>query len=210
MHEAAIIKEEQTGIPEGENVHSTQYLTFQIAGESYAISVLQVKEILPFETITAVPSTPRSIRGVINLRGAVVPVVDLAVKFGLPESEITKWTCIVIVEADLAGEQTVMGVMTDAVSQVVEFQPGDIEAPPAFGTNVKTDYLVGMGSEEKKFVLILDIDAVLSAEELMMASLLAESEAEPSLAEPGESDEPSEEAEESEAPSGANDAKSRA
>jgi purine-binding chemotaxis protein CheW len=176
MSEAAIVQEEHTGAPESERALPTQYLTFKIAGENYAIGVLQVKEILRFETITQVPSTPPSIRGVINLRGSVVPVVDLAVKFGLPESQITKWSCIVIVEADLDGEQTVMGVMADAVSQVVEFLPGDIQPPPPFGTNVSTDYLVGMGNDEKKFVLILDINKVLTAEELMTASHLATDE----------------------------------
>ena len=106
------------------------------------------------------------------------PVVDLAMKFGLPETGVTKRTCIVIVEADLDGERTVMGVMADAVSQVIEFQPEDIEEPPSFGTGVEVDYLLGMGKVGKKFVLILDIDKVLSAEELVtVASLQAEAEA---------------------------------
>ncbi len=176
MSGEALVQEEHRGAPESERVQSIQYLTFRIAGETYAIGVLQVKEILCFETITQVPSTPRSVRGVINLRGSVVPVVDLAVKFGLPESPITRLSCIVIVEVDLDGEQTVMGVMTDSVSQVVEFLPSDIEPPPPFGTNVQTNHLVGMGSDDDKFVLILDIDEVLTAEELVTASDLATDE----------------------------------
>ena len=155
-----------------ESVDQTQYLSFIVADEQYAISVLKVKEIIEYDTITQVPKTPRSIRGVINLRGSVVPVVDLALKFGLPEIVVTKQTCVVIVEADLAGQPTVMGVMVDAVSQVVEFQPKDIEEPPTFGTRVNVDYLLGMGKAGKKFVMILNIDDVLSTEELEAAATL--------------------------------------
>ncbi len=204
MNEKAIVRDEGAAVNEGARLLSPQYLTFRIAGETYAIGVLQVKEILRFETITAVPSTPASIRGVINLRGSVVPVVDLAVKFGFPESPITKLSCIVIVEVNLGGEQAVMGVMTDSVSQVVEYLPEDIQPPPPFGTNVSTDYLVGMGTSDDKFVLILDIDQVLTAEELMTASRLASDE-ESTLAaeEPGEAGEGDDsELESAEAPSG--------
>ncbi len=204
MNETAIVREEGADVNEGERLQSPQYLTFRIAGETYAIGVLQVKEILRFEAITTVPSTPEFIRGVINLRGSVVPVVDLAMKFGLPESPITRLSCIVIVEVDLEGEQAVMGVMTDSVSQVVEFLPGDIEPPPPFGNNVKTDYLVGMGNGEDKFVLILDIDQVLAAEELMTASnLVSDEESTAAAAEPGEAGEEGDsQRENAEAPSG--------
>jgi len=147
-----------------------QYLGFYIAEEEYAIGILRVKEILEYDTITKVPGTPPSIRGVINLRGSVVPVVDLALKFGLPESPITKRTCIVVVEVDLDGERTVMGVMADAVSQVIDLGPEDVEPPPAFGTRVHMDYLLGMGKAGKKFILLLDIDRVLSANELLQAA----------------------------------------
>jgi purine-binding chemotaxis protein CheW len=150
----------------------TQYLTFYLAEEEYAIGILRVKEIIEYDTVTKVPMAPACIRGVINLRGSVVPVVDLAVKFGLSDRPITKWTCIVIVEVDLDGEQTVMGLMADSVSQVIDLVPEDIEAPPAFGTRVKVDYLLGMGKTEKKFILILDIDQVLSTNELLAASSL--------------------------------------
>jgi purine-binding chemotaxis protein CheW len=107
---------------------------------------------------------------VINLRGSVVPVVDLALKFGLPESAVTKRTCIVIVEVDLDGERTVMGVMVDSVSQVIDLSPEDVEPPPAFGNRVHVDYLLGMGKADKKFILILDIDRVLSVNELRAAA----------------------------------------
>ena len=151
-------------------VDETQYLGFYIAGEEYAIGILGVREILEYDVITKVPGTPPSIRGVINLRGSVVPVVDLAVKFGLPESAVTKRTCIVVVEAGLDGERTVLGVMADAVSQVIDLAAGDIEPPPTFGTRVHMDYLRGMGKAGKKFILILDIDRVLSASELQAAA----------------------------------------
>jgi len=144
-----------------------QYLGFYIAEEEYAIGILRVKEILEYDTITRVPGTPPSIRGVINLRGSVVPVVDLALKLGLPESPITNRTCIVVVEVDLDGERTVMGVMADAVSQVMDLGGGDIEPPPAFGTRVHMDHLLGMGKAGKKFILLLDIDRILSVNELM-------------------------------------------
>jgi purine-binding chemotaxis protein CheW len=147
-------------------VDQTQYLTFTLAGEEYAIGILQVKEILEYDTLTPVPQTPPCIRGVINLRGSVVPVVDLAVKFGLPATALTKRTCIVIVEVALEGTRTVMGVMVDAVSHVMDLAPPDIEAPPAFGTRVRVDYLRGMGKVGKRFVLLLDIDRVLAAGEL--------------------------------------------
>jgi purine-binding chemotaxis protein CheW len=152
-----------------EVAEQAQYLTFFLAGEEYAIGILQVKEILEYDTLTKVPQTPPSIRGVINLRGSVVPVVDLAAKFGLPPSPVTKRTCIVIVEVDLEGQRTVMGVLADAVSQVMDLTPADIEAPPAFGTAVRVDYLQGMGKVGKKFVLILDVNKVLSAPELLAA-----------------------------------------
>jgi purine-binding chemotaxis protein CheW len=147
-----------------------QYLSFSIGGEEYAVGILRVREILEYETVTKVPGAPRSIRGVINLRGSVVPVVDLAVKFGLPESFVTRRTCIVVVEVDLEAEQTVMGVMADAVSQVIDLGAEDIEPPPAFGTRVHVDYLRAMGKAGKKFILILDIDRILSASELQPAA----------------------------------------
>ena len=151
-----------------------QYLGFTIADEEYAIGILRVKEILEYDTMTRVPGTPPSIRGVINLRGSVVPVVDLALKLGLPESPITKRTCIVVVEVDLDGERTVMGVMADAVSQVMDLGSADIEPPPAFGTRVHMDHLLGMGKAGKKFILLLDIDRILSVNELMEMTKLQE------------------------------------
>jgi len=155
----------------------TQYFGFFVAGEEYAVGILRVKEIREYETVTRVPKTPTWIRGVMNLRGSVVPVVDLAVKFGLPETAITKRTCIVVVEVDLDGERTVMGVMADSVSQVLDLGPDDIKPAPPFGTRVNVDYLVGMGKVGAKFILVLDIDKVLSASELLTATSLEAPEA---------------------------------
>ncbi len=143
-----------------------QYLTFSLAGGEYAIAVLRVREIIEHESVTRVPSTPAFIRGVINLRGSVVPVVDLARKFRLPESPVTKRTCIVIVEVEAEAGRIVLGVLADAVNQVVEFRPEEIEAPPSFGTPIRVDYLRGLGKLGSEFVLILDTDRVLSAGEL--------------------------------------------
>lgn len=153
-----------------------QHLTFQLAGGEYAIGILRVKEIIQYGMVTPVPGTPAFIRGVINLRGSVVPVVDLAVKFGLSGGPVTKRTCIVIVEVDLAGERTVIGLVADAVSQVLDLLPEDIEAAPAFGTHVRVEYLRGLGKIGKSFALILDVDRVLSSGELHAAASSAVSE----------------------------------
>lgn len=143
-----------------------QYLTFFLAGEEYAVGILRVREIIQYDTVTRVPTTPACVRGVLNLRGTVVPVVDLAVKFGLPEVPITRRTCVVIVEVNLEREQAVMGLLSDAVSQVIELGPGEIEPPPPFGLNAQTEYLLGMAKSDRKFLLILDLDRVLSEREL--------------------------------------------
>lgn len=147
-----------------------QYLTFFIAGEEYATAILKVREVVEYDTITVVPNTPPWIRGVTNVRGSVLPVVDLAVKFGLPRSTISKFSCIVITEVNAGEERLTMGLLADAVSQVVDFGPEDIEQPPAFGMRVKIEYLRGMGRMGKKFCQILDIDKVLSVDELLAAS----------------------------------------
>ncbi|HEX9050346.1 MAG TPA: chemotaxis protein CheW [Anaeromyxobacter sp.] len=149
-----------------------QYLSFSLAGGDYAVGILKVKEILQCEDITKVPATPRSIRGVINLRGGVVPVVDLAVKFGLPEASVTKRTCVLVMETAFDGVPAVVGVVADAVSEVIDLADEDIEAPPSFGTGVRVDYLRGMGKVGRGLVLLLDIDRLLSADERELAASL--------------------------------------
>lgn len=150
-----------------------QYLSFQVAGESYAVGVLQAREIIEYTTVTRVPHAPPAVRGVINLRGSVVPVVDLAVKFGLPASEIGRRTCVVIVECTLDGESTVMGVMADAVNHVLDLGAADIEPAPSFGTRVRTEYLKGMGKLEQGFVLLLDMDKLLTTDEASVGTSAA-------------------------------------
>ncbi len=150
-----------------------QYLSFFIAGQEYAIGILQVREIIEYESVTRVPGAPEWIRGVTNLRGSVLPVVDLGMKFGLPPSTANRRSCIVVVEVAFLEGTLVMGVLADAVGQVLDLTPGDIEPPPAFGTPVHGDYLSGLGKADKKFILLLNIDRVLSSQELRAASAVA-------------------------------------
>jgi purine-binding chemotaxis protein CheW len=150
-----------------EEATAGQFLTFFIAGEEYAASILKVREVIEYDTLTAVPNTPPWIRGVVNVRGSVLPIVDLGVKFGLPPSTISRFSCIVITEVDSDGEKLTLGVLADSVSRVIEFAQSEIEAPPAFGTRVKIEYLLGLGAIGKKFCQILNIDKVLSADELL-------------------------------------------
>ena len=143
-----------------------QYLTFFIRGEEYAAGILRVKEIIEYETVTRVPSTPAHVRGVINLRGAVLPVIDLAAKFGHGETGPTRTTCIVVVETRLRDDNLVVGLLADAVSEVVDIPASAIEPPPSFGTNVRVDFLSGMGKLDARIVLVLDLDRVLSSVDL--------------------------------------------
>jgi len=148
-------------------MNKEQYLTFFIRGEEYAVGILRVKEIIEYETVTRVPAVPSHVRGVINLRGALLPVVDLAAKFGADESAPTKTTCIVVVETKLDDEIVIAGIVADAVSEVVDVADDQIEPPPPFGTGVRVDFLTGMGKLDGRLVLILDIDRVLSPVELI-------------------------------------------
>jgi purine-binding chemotaxis protein CheW len=154
-----------------------QYLTFCLAGEEYAINILRVTEIIEYAQVNKIPQMPNWIRGVINLRSTVIPVIDLALKFGLPGTKVTKLCCIIIVETESrTGEPMMMGVLAEAVRQVVELTSGDIQRPPAFGTHLRTDFLLGMAKVGKIFALILDIDGVLSADELLAATSVHEPE----------------------------------
>ena len=142
-----------------------QYLSFAIAGTDYGLPILTVKEILQHEQPTRVPGTPPSIRGVIDVRGQVVPVVDLAVKFGMGETVASKRACILVVEVQVRGERLVLGVLADAVNEVLDLPDREIEPPPQLGGTVRLDYLTGMGKVGKSFVLLLDVDRVLTATE---------------------------------------------
>lgn len=143
-----------------------QYLTFMLAREVYAIGILGIKEIIEYGQLTEVPNMPSFIRGVINLRGAVVPVVDLTARFGRGTTALTRRTCIVIVEVSNGDEQQVIGVMVDAVNEVLEIAPSEIEPAPSFGAKIRADFIAGMGKVDGRFVILLDADKVLSVDEL--------------------------------------------
>jgi purine-binding chemotaxis protein CheW len=156
-----------------------QYLTFTLGAEMFAIGILHIKEIIEYGTLTAVPMMPSFVRGVINLRGAVVPVIDLASRFGGAPSAVTRKTCIVIVELHLAdGATRVLGAVVDAVSAVLEIIRADIEPAPSFGTRIRTDFIAGMAKVNGRFVILLDVDRVLSMDEMTaLAGVGAESHA---------------------------------
>ena len=153
-----------------EDVKAPQYLSFRIAGTDYGLPILAVKEILEFEETTRVPGTPPSIRGIINVRGQVVPVVDLAVRFGECGTVPSKQTCILVVEAGFGAEPLTVGVLADAVNEVLDLPISEIEDPPTFGENVRLDYVIGMGKVGKQFVLLLDAERVLTASEAELAA----------------------------------------
>ncbi|MFZ2407671.1 MAG: chemotaxis protein CheW [Methylobacter sp.] len=143
-----------------------QYLTFMLRGETYAIGILCIKEIIQYGQLTAVPRMPDFIRGVINLRGAVVPVIDLSARFGKPSAPVGRRDCIIIIEVALGGETQSVGVVVDAVNAVLEISANEIEPTPTFGTNIRADFIAGMGKINGKFVIILNIQHVLSMDDM--------------------------------------------
>ena len=143
-----------------------QYLTFLLGGEMYAVGILSVKEIIEYGSLTEIPMMPAFIRGVINLRGSVVPVIDLAARFGGQQTETSRRTCIVIIELANGDERHDIGVVVDAVSEVLEVSGVDIEPPPSFGAKIRADFIAGMGKIGGSFVIILDIQRVLSVDEI--------------------------------------------
>ena len=145
-----------------------QYLTFILGGETYGISILVIKEILEYHEPTTVPMMPDFIRGVINLRGSVVPVVDLSLRLGKDKTDVAKRTCVVILEVQFENEGMEIGVVVDAVNEVLDISPENIESAPNFGVNIRTDFIHGMGKVDEKFVVLLNVDHVLSVEELSM------------------------------------------
>jgi purine-binding chemotaxis protein CheW len=151
------------------------YLAFRLAGEVYAIDILRIREIVEYRLPTGVPLMPASVRGVINLRGAVVPVIDLAIRFGQPATGVGKRTCIVIVEVAHAGTTQVLGLLVDGVNAVMEIAADSIEAPPAFGTGVNSEFIAGMARVNGRFIIILDIGRVLSIQELAAIQSVAPS-----------------------------------
>ena len=148
-----------------------QYLTFMLGSEVFAIGILAIKEIIEYGNLTEVPMMPECVRGVINLRGAVVPVMDLAVRFGKSAGAVTKRTCIVIVETAREGQREVIGVVVDAVNAVLEISAEDIEPPPSFGPRIRTEFIEGLGKVNGKFVILLATERVLAIEGLLDAAM---------------------------------------
>jgi len=151
-----------------ETIEATQYLTFKLDDEVFALDISKVREVLDFTTITKVPTTPAFMRGVINLRSSVVPVVDLRLKFRMTETERTVNTCIIIVEVTVDNETMVLGALADSVQEVLDLEPGRIEPVPRIGTKLNTAFIKGMGRRDDKFIIILDIDKVFSVDELTL------------------------------------------
>ncbi len=145
---------------------TNQYLTFKLGEEVFALEIGKVREVLEYTTVTKVPQTPVFMRGVINLRGGVVPVVDMRLKFGMEQRENTVNTCVIISEILIDDETTVLGALADSVQEVIELEPGQIGPAPRMGTRLKTEFIKGMGKRDGEFIIILDINKVFSAEEM--------------------------------------------
>ncbi|MGL1902054.1 MAG: chemotaxis protein CheW [Fibrobacterales bacterium] len=149
---------------------SKKYLTFQLDKEIYALEITRVREVLDYIKITKVPQMPGFMCGVINLRGGVVPVVDLRTKFGLKQPDVTPDTCIIIIEIVLDNEQTLIGAVADTVQEVIEFENSLIEPAPKLGTRLNTEFILGMAKKDDEFIIILDINKVFSNEEFLVLS----------------------------------------
>ena len=156
---------------------SNQYLTFMLGEEGFAIEIYRVREVLDFTDLTKVPRTPDYMRGVINLRGNVVPVVDLRLQLGMSAVEKTVDTCIVIVEVEIGSDLLHVGMLADSVQEVVDIEQNQIEPAPRLGTRLKTDFIKGMAKRDDKFNIILDIDKVLSGDDLQMLNAIQNEDA---------------------------------
>ena len=163
--------EDKVGVTAGVGVpavgnQTMQYLTFMLGREVFAINILSIKEIIEYGQLTEVPKMPGFIRGVINLRGAVVPVIDLASRFDKGATQITRKTCVVIVELAVDDEVLTVGVMVDAENAVLDIESDQIAPPPSFGTHIRNDFIAGMGKVDERFIIILDINKVLAVQEM--------------------------------------------
>jgi len=153
-----------------------QYLTFRLGAESFGIDVLKVREILDLISVTKVPRAPEYMLGVINLRGSVVPVVDLRKRFGIESGARTKDNCIIVLEIAFGEELAKVGIIGDMVEEVVDLKSEQVEPPPKLGSQLRTDFIVGMGKQGDDFIILLDIDKIFSAEELSLVQEAGESE----------------------------------
>jgi purine-binding chemotaxis protein CheW len=158
-----------------------QYLTFKLSDEVFGVDVAQVREILDCIKVTKIPQTPEFMCGVINLRGNVVPIVDMRLKFGMEKSQKTVNTCIVVVEVNLEDETAILGALVDSVQEVFELDPKDIEPTPKIGTKMRVEFIKGMGKRDEQFIMILDIDKVFSSDDLSVLKNMENSCAEKEL-----------------------------
>ena len=156
---------------------AAQYLTFVLGAETFAIGIMAIKEIIEYSSLTEVPMMPTYVRGVINLRGAVVPVLDLPVRFGKAASAVSKRTCIVIIEVALGSERHTLGLVVDAVNAVLDIPTSEIEPPPAFGASIRTEFIRGMVKVNSKFVILLDVDHALAADEVQALTEIQQDQA---------------------------------
>lgn len=154
-----------------------QYLTFRLAEEIYAMEITRVREVLDYTRITKVPKVPEFMRGIINLRGGVVPVVDLKRKFAMGETKRSVDTCIIIVEVDVENESTLIGTLADSVREVIELNASQIEPPPKIGSHIRTEFIKGMGKQDETFIIILDINSIFTLDELSMVQSIGEKKA---------------------------------
>ena len=148
------------------NDEHEKYLTFELKGMTYGVDILGIKEIIEYGQVTKIPMAPDYIRGVINLRGNVVPIIDLAVRLGKEPLSANKKTCIIILEVEQDGDVMVLGFVVDSVNEVIDIIQDYIEATPSFGMDIRTDFVAGMGRVDERFVVLLDLDNVLSVKEL--------------------------------------------
>jgi len=169
-------------VPGQADPRAGKYLVFDLNGEECCIQVLKVREIMGVQDITAVPQTPVYVRGVINLRGKVIPVVDLRLKFGLPQVEYTQRTCIIVVQVQKETSSMMMGIVVDSVAEVLNISGGDVEDTPNFGQGVSTPYLLGMAKIKGKVKLLLDIDEIMTSQEFQGLDVLGKKEPVPALA----------------------------
>ena len=166
MMQAELMEKQESNLA-GTPVREGKYLTFSLAGEEYGIGILKVKEIIGMMAVTHVPQTPGFVKGVINLRGKVIPVVDLRLRFGLEAAACTERTCIIVVEVTGAQGHVMMGIVVDAVSEVLNIRGSDIENTPTFGVRLNTDFILGMAKAAGGIKILLDIDKVLNSEDLV-------------------------------------------
>jgi purine-binding chemotaxis protein CheW len=161
-------RQEPNGVNQVKTLKGGKFLTFLMANEKYGLEILKVREIIGMMDVTSIPTTPAFVRGVINLRGKVIPVVDLRLKFGMEAKEDTQRTCIIVVHLTHTAEEMTMGIIVDEVSDVLDINQDQIEPPPSFGPNIRTDFILGMGKVEQKVVTMLDIDRVLTEQEVAL------------------------------------------